>query len=255
MPVRSVATHLIKPYRSKLDWLARKKSDRTAETLQYLGENTRGQRQQRRAHRWKECVLMPGWLLPWLSEQRLIKDYTEAELVDSPSRNRKVSCQRSIFLLPTYKRRALSCCHITRPFLFRLPQKPPTFLLSMLLTEVTYSVSASSSPSVRHQPLHKSCTCCPWLTPRSHHPSSQTQSIWQPIGSWYAYSQMETTITEWVLQAQTCVRTSAPALHCSIPENMPARKALGFTQRMKRQVEKVQQNRACQGLHSVNKTL
>lgn len=163
-----------------------------------------------------------------------------------------VSCQCSIFLLQTYKRRALSCCHLTSNFLFRLPQKPPTFLPPMLLAEVTYSVSASSSLSVSHQPLCKNCMCC---LPLSLLPRAITHPpIHQAFGN-HAYPHMKTTITEWILQAWTSVRTSAPALHCSIPEDMPGRKALGLTQRLKRQVENLQQNRACKGLHSVNKTL
>lgn len=82
-----------------------------------------------------------------------------------------VTCQCDIFLLKTYKRRALSCCHPSPSFLFRLTQKPPTFLLPMLSAKVTNSVSASSSLTVSHQPLHKNCTGCLPLEVYSQEPS------------------------------------------------------------------------------------
>lgn len=71
-----------------------------------------------------------------------------------------VSCQCIIFFLQTYKRRALSCCHPTPPFSFQTATEATHCLLSMLLAKVTYSVSASSSLTVSHQPLHRNCTCC-----------------------------------------------------------------------------------------------
>lgn len=61
----------------------------------------------------------------------------------------------------TYQRRALSCCHPTCPFLFGLPQKPPTFPAAHAFGKVTYAVSASSSLWVAINPsagtAHAAC--------------------------------------------------------------------------------------------------
>lgn len=166
-----------------------------------------------------------------------------------------VTCQCNIFLLKTYKRRALSCCHPSPSFLFRLTQKPPTFLLPMLSAKVTHSVSASSSLTASHQPLRKNCTGCLPLSllpgAIAHppvHKAFGNQILGLPIPIWKLWRQSE-------FCKPKPVSGPLPQLSTALSQRAYLQgRHLALHMGWKDKWKNLQQNRACKGLHSVNRT-